>query len=142
MQHRRLDFADEAFDPVVCPLGLSLVHGARPAAAEWRRVTKPGGSVASSAFAASARRPLADLYADQLFEYGLTPGPGAAIMPWRRFAGPKAVSRLLLNAGFAQVKVVVEQLGSFPPDAEASWDFLTAGGVWLDLPVVSVVARK
>lgn len=174
MQQHSLDFADAIFDRVICPLGISLLQGTRRVLAEWRRVTKPGGSVASSAFGASALRPLSDLCADQLFEYGLTPQAGAAILPWRRFAGPEAVGRFVRDAGFADVEVVVEQLGSYLPSAEAWWDILmsnglslpvetlskgdrdafkaehlhevamlaTAGGIWLDLPVVSVVARK
>jgi SAM-dependent methyltransferase len=174
MKRHALDFADELFDSVTCPLGLSLLHGARRALAEWRRVTKPGGSVASSAFGHSAFRPLSDLYADRLFEYSLTPVAGSAILPWRRFAGPEAVDRFVRDVGFADIEVVVEQLGAYLPDAEAWWDNLTAGGlslpvenlskgdreafksehlhevamlstaggIWLDLPVISVLARK
>lgn len=169
-----LPFPDGVFDAVTCPLGMSLLPGIHRALAEWLRVTKPGGSLSSSAFAAKAFQPLIELYAEQLFEFGLAPIAGAAIYPWRRFAHAEAVSCLVRDAGFRDVNVVVEQVGSYLPDANAWWDIVagstlslplkglskgnvetfktnhlhevamlaTARGIWLDMSIASVTARK
>jgi len=129
MAGRSLEFADATFDLVVCPLGMSLLQGARAALAEWGRVTRPGGTVMTTAFGGSAFRPLSDLYAEQLFEYGLASGAGDVIFPWRRYSHPEALSRVCRAAGFAEMDVTVEQLGSYLPGADAWWEMLAAGGL-------------
>jgi len=174
LDQQELEFPDEEFDSVTCQLGLSLVPRARQALSEWRRVLKPGGNILSTGFCASALSPLLDFYSEQLFEYGLTAAAGRAIFPWRRFAHPEAVGRLVRSAGFTDVNVTVEQVGRYAPDVSVWWDLMraagllfplkavsateadtfknqylrevgfaaTSAGVWLDLPIASVVARK
>ena len=137
VEQHALAFPEEAFDRVSCPLGLSLLPGIQRALAEWRRVIKPGGSVNSSAFRATAFRPLMELYAEQLFEFGLAPVADAAIHPWRRFADAEAVSRLVRDSGFCDVNVVVEQLGSRLPDANAWWDVVAGSSLFLPLEGLS-----
>ncbi|HLQ35986.1 MAG TPA: hypothetical protein VK457_25125, partial [Chloroflexota bacterium] len=109
-----------------------------------------------------------------LFEYGLASGAGDVIFPWRRYSHPEALRRICRAAGFAEVNVTVEQLGSYLRDADAWWEMLAAGGlagpleslppcdlarfkaehleevcllatasgIWLDVPVASVVITK
>jgi len=170
----RLDFPDGSVGGVTCALGLSLLSRAKDMLAEWRRVTCPDGLVASSAFGASAFRPLTDLFSEQLFEYGLAHVAGAATLPWRRFENPEAVGRLVGGVGFAEVDVMSEQLGYYLDDADVWWRILDdsglsiplgslsgqdrdrfkadylhevgllagGAGIWLDLPLMSVIARK
>lgn len=169
-----LSFPDDLFDKVVIPLGISLTTSLHLAIGEWRRVTRPAGSIVSSALGATAFRPLCELYADQLFDFGLAPKAGAAILPWRRWAQPEAVGQLLRAAGFPLVDVTVKQVGYYLPNAQAWWgkvigsslsmplkrlsgqarrelkarhleevDMLgSSEGIWLDIPLVSVVAQK
>jgi len=133
----RLHFEDGAFDSLACPLGISILSKARDAMAEWLRVLKPEGKVLSSAFGAKAFRPLLDLYANQLFDYGLARAAGVAVAPWRRFDGPEAVSRLMRDAGFTRVTVLVEQRGRSLPSAEKWWDLLAASGLLSPLDKLS-----
>src|SRR5947209_807983 len=61
MDAERLDLADNAFDAVICRLGLMLIPHPKLALSEIRRVLKPGGKLGALVWSIPANNPLFSL---------------------------------------------------------------------------------
>jgi SAM-dependent methyltransferase len=124
-----LPFRDATFEAALAQLVLSFVRDAARAAAEMRRVVRPGGIVAASVFEADGFGP-ARVLQEAAARLGV-PGP-ADVLPLRR-AGE--LSALWAGAGLREVEVGrFEVEGDFDAFDEL-WTPLTAGvgpsGAWL-----------
>jgi SAM-dependent methyltransferase len=124
----QLPFEDASFDAVVA--NFAILHVGRPerAAAEMRRVLKPGGSVALSTWDAPGNARLPGIFFDAVQEVGaVAPSDVPTGPPMFRFADDDAFTRLLCEAGLDQVKVqTVAFVYHFVGDL---YDFLLEGTV-------------
>jgi SAM-dependent methyltransferase len=98
---------DDAVDAAVCRMALMLVEDPARAAAEVRRVVRPGGRFAVAVWADPAANPWLAVTGMAAVMQGLLPGPPAN-GPGGPFslADPEALRTLLEHAGFTDVEVV------------------------------------
>ena len=118
-----LDFADSAFDHVICSLGLFFMPDMVAALREWQRVLKPGGSIGFSSFGVGLFEPLIGLWIDRLKQYGLTP----TSLPVKRLETPADCEKVLVEAGLSRIQVQSEQLGYFIPSVSERWNDIITG---------------
>jgi SAM-dependent methyltransferase len=100
--------ADDAYDAVVCRMGLMLVADPAQAAAEIRRVLRASGRLAAAVWADPAANPWLTSVGMAAMMQGLVAG-GPPTGPGGPFslADPAALRALLEDAGFADVRVDV-----------------------------------
>ena len=102
MNAEQLDLADEAFNAVICRLGLMLVAHQQQALREILRVLKPGHKLAALVWSTPDRHPLLSLPLAIVAKYttapALTPNPFS-------LAGPGVFEQALREAGFRTVSV-------------------------------------
>ena len=118
-----IDEPAAAFDAVVCRWGLMFPADPEAAMRECRRVLRPGGRLATSAWTTEEENPWMSLIGAELYEQGLVgdaepdaPGP-------MRFARPPGRLRDLLDgAGFQDVEVDTLELTVEFPSFDAYWD--------------------
>jgi ubiquinone/menaquinone biosynthesis C-methylase UbiE len=101
---------DDAFDAVVCRMGLMLVADPARACSEVRRVLRPGGRFAVAVWADPAANPwLAVTGMAAVMQRLLpAPAPNAHGGPFS-LADPEALRMLLEHAGFSEVEVVAAE---------------------------------
>ncbi len=100
-----LDFAEASFDAVICAFG--LLHMAEPerAITEAFRVLAPGGHYAFTVWAPPERHQFYELVFSAMNEYGRMDVPLPPAPPFFRFSDPDESRRVLLAAGFDELKV-------------------------------------
>jgi SAM-dependent methyltransferase len=125
-----LPFADASFDAVVCNFG--VLHLGRPerAAAEFARVTVPGGRVAMTVWDVPARARLVGVFVDAMAAVGAVPPADLPVgPPFFRFSAEDAFTGLVTGAGFEAVAVHTLTFTHRVPSAHALWDGLLGGTV-------------
>jgi len=128
MDAERLEFRRDYFDAVACSFGIFFLTDMAAAVREWLRVTRPGGRVAFSCFAAETFTPMASLFKQRLARHGIDLTEGAQPPAWERLYDPQACRRLLEEAGATDVEVTTEQLGYHLADAEDWWRIVWNSG--------------
>jgi SAM-dependent methyltransferase len=103
---RRIASPDDAYDAVVCRMGLMLVADPTEAATEARRVLRPVGRLAAAVWADPSVNPWLASVGMAAMMHGLVAG-GPPTGPGGPFslADPEAVRALLEDAGFTDVRV-------------------------------------
>jgi ubiquinone/menaquinone biosynthesis C-methylase UbiE len=102
-----LPFKDDAFDAVVCQLGLPFFPNPAAGLMEFRRVVRAGAMVAACVPATSDRQPMWGNLADVLSRF-LPQQRNTLQMGWS-LADPRRLEGLLSDAGFKGIRV--EQVG-------------------------------
>jgi O-methyltransferase/aklanonic acid methyltransferase len=99
MDAEQLQFSDASFDRVLCGFGVMFFPHVERALSGFRRVLKPDGRVAVSTWQVSQTEDLNVVLAGSGGEH--QPHPG-----W--VTEPEALSRLLIEAGFSDIRVTVD----------------------------------
>lgn len=102
MNAEQLDLADEAFDAVICRLGLMLVTHQHQALREILRVLKPGRKLAALVWSTAERHPLLSVPLAIVAKY--TTVPDLKPNPFS-LAGPGVFEQALKEAGFREVSI-------------------------------------
>jgi SAM-dependent methyltransferase len=136
----KIELEDDSVDGVLCRFGYMLMHDAKAALAETRRVLRPGGKVACAVWGSPERNPFFMIPAISLIQRGHLPPPEPPPAPGLfSMADPERVKGLLRDAGFGQAQVEEVPL-TFPvPDADGYLEFLadTAGPIAIALQGLS-----
>ncbi|WJW74783.1 methyltransferase domain-containing protein [Thiohalobacter sp. IOR34] len=111
MDAARLDFRRDYFDVAISAFSLFFLADMAAALREWKRVLRPGGTLALSSFAPGAFQPMADRFRDTAAALGVAFPEGEAAFPWFRLAEPAQCRALLEAAGFEAVEVEQIQMG-------------------------------
>jgi SAM-dependent methyltransferase len=119
----RLPFADESFDAITCRMGVMFFYDLQPALTEIRRVLRPSGRVAFSAWGPLERNMLFGVFLDAIGRRCELPQPPPGVPQPMRFAENGSLSRELVSAGYADVR---EQLAIQPApffgSPEENWE--------------------
>ncbi len=113
-----LPFQADAFDRVVCRLGLPFFPNATGGVAEMLRVTRPDGRVAIAVWGSRPRNPFFDIPSALAAKYAPSPDPPGAPDAWR-FAEPGLVATMLAKAGAGATR---ERVVSFDMTASIGFD--------------------
>jgi arsenite methyltransferase len=124
----QLQFDDDTFDVVLCSSGIFLLPDMLAGLREWRRVLKPGGTVAFSGYSDQAFQPLSNLFETYLRRYGVPLAAPVRPFAWQRLTELEQYSDLLRNAGFATLDVRSEQQGYYLTSGEEWWEILWHSG--------------
>lgn len=103
MDAEQLDLEDNAFDAVICRLGLMLLPHSERALSEIHRVLKPGRTLAALVWSAPEHNPLWSLSLAILSSYASgasSPGPHPFAL-----SDPRVFERELTDAGFHEVRI-------------------------------------
>ena len=133
----RLEFADGAFDLVLCASSLFFVPDMIGAVREWRRVLAPGGRAAFSSYGPAFLEPGKGLWAACLRRHGSE----APFPPVQRLGQPARCEELLRLGGFADLEVREEQLG-YHATAGQRWEEIAAGAEGAPLLAMALEARE
>src|SRR5437660_2835830 len=101
MDAEQLDLEDNAFDAVICRLGLMLIPHFQQALREIRRVLKPGGKLAALVWSAPENNPLFSLPLVILSKYAR--GESSHLPNPFALSDPTVFERELTEAGFDEV---------------------------------------
>lgn len=101
MDAEQLDLQDNAFDAVICRLGLMLIPNLQQALREIRRVLKPGGKLAGLVWSAPENNPLFSLPLAIISKYAR--GAFSHLRNPFALADPTVFERELTEAGFDEV---------------------------------------
>jgi ubiquinone/menaquinone biosynthesis C-methylase UbiE len=102
MDAEQLDLQDNAFDAVICRLGLMLIPNLPLALREIRRVLKPGGKLAALVWSAPENNPLFSLPLAILSKYAR--GASSHLPHPFALSDPAVFERELTEAGFDEVR--------------------------------------
>jgi SAM-dependent methyltransferase len=120
-----IDLPLASVDAVLCRWGYMLMADPAAALGETRRVLAPGGRVALAVWDSIQSNPWALLPGQELIERSLAPTPTASS---ERQPGPfalgnaDAVTELLAQAGFTDIRVEALELPRRHPDFEELWE--------------------
>ena len=110
-----LQFADGAFDAVVCVFGIFFVPDMEAALGELRRVLRPGGRMAITTWGPRLFEPLNTAFWDAV--RSVRPDLYKGFNPWDRISEAHALRSLLASAGLQNIQIVAENdsqpVGSF-----------------------------
>ena len=99
-----LPFMDDAFDAVICQLGLQFFPNPAAGLSEFRRVVRAGGIVAICVNATSDRLPMWGNLADAMDRFLTQEQRNALAMSWS-LADPMLLERLFSDAGFQDIRL-------------------------------------
>lgn len=134
----QLQFADATFDLVLCPATIFFLPDMVASLREWRRVLKPGGTVAFFGYGKQTFQPLASLLETCIRRYGVSlPIP---LFPWQHLTDLEQYSDLLRNAGFSTIDVRSEQFGYYLVNSDEWWEVLWRSGLRESLAVLASAA--
>ncbi len=127
MDAEHLDFPDATFDRVLCGFGVMFFPDLHRALGEFRRVLKPGGRLGVSTWRVSQGDDLVTVLA----QLGLMQVGDA---PALQFTDPERLERPVVAAGFADVRVLIDEATFCYTDAEQYWQNARGTGMrrWLD----------
>ena len=117
MDAEHLDFPDARFDVLTAAFALFFLPDPARAAAEFRRVLRPGGVVAVSTWGDEDDR---WSFEDDLFPASDSPRVRALQQPFSR---PEEVTQLLAAAGFTHVEVHLEETEINFASKQQWWDW-------------------
>jgi len=121
MDAAALEFRRDYFDHAVCSFGLFFMPDMPTALRQWRRVLKPGGRLAFSAFGPQAFQPLLRLFFEALARHGIAPDAQSPLTAAQQLHDPEYCRSLLMEAGLSEVTVVTEQFGYHLQDNRDWW---------------------
>jgi SAM-dependent methyltransferase len=122
MEAEWIDLPAASVDAVLCRWGYMLLADPEAALRETRRVLRPGGRVALSAWAGPEANPWIALMGQTMIERGLVePEPPGMPGPFA-FARPGLVEELLDAAGFEDVEVAPLDFAFHAPGLDEWWD--------------------
>ncbi len=113
------EFKSDYFHAVTCSFGLFFIPDMLKALKQWRRMTRPGGTVLFSSFTENAFDPLVHVFIDDLKNFGLDVTEktvGSA-----RLKDPDICRDLMVAAGFSEVEQNVVQVGYHLKEAKEWW---------------------
>lgn len=117
-----LPLDDEAFDVVLCQLGLMFMDDRPAAVAEMHRVLVPGGRLVVST--GGAIQPVFELL-DQVLVDHIDPQLGRFVQSVFALRDPETLTGLARTAGFRDVEVTVHEVDlRLPPPAEFLWMYI------------------
>jgi ubiquinone/menaquinone biosynthesis C-methylase UbiE len=114
-----LSFADSSFDAVVCAFTLFFFQDRARALNGFRRVLRPGGTLAVSTFTREGSDSI-DRVWERISEYIERPPPGLDV----QFDEPGQVHEVLTAAGFVDIEVEESPLEVVMPTFEDWWAWL------------------
>jgi ubiquinone/menaquinone biosynthesis C-methylase UbiE len=117
----QIDQPDDRFEVVLCREGLMFAVDPARAAAEIRRVLRPGGRLAAALWASSEQNPWLGLVFDAVSAETGFPVPPPGIPGPFSLTDPEAVRRILTTAGFRDVEVDEVASPVRAPTFEAWW---------------------
>jgi ubiquinone/menaquinone biosynthesis C-methylase UbiE len=124
MDAEAVEFKSRYFDCVTCSFGIFFLPDMQAGLTSWRYVLKPGGRVMFTSFTTKAFQPLADLFRQQMENFGIVIPPD----DWMRLTTKEECLALLEAAGFDNSEVVVEQLGYHLNGPEDWWEIIYSSG--------------
>jgi SAM-dependent methyltransferase len=112
-----------SFDSVLCRWGYMLMADPGAALRETRRVLRPDGRVALSAWDRPDLNPWAIMTPIELVERGAMPPPDPEAPGMFALADREKLAEMLAEAGFSEIEIDAVELEQQHPSFDAMWDF-------------------
>jgi SAM-dependent methyltransferase len=112
----------EAFDAVVCVLGIFFVHDMAAAASVLWSHLRPGGTLAVTTFGTKVWTPMLEYFVDAVEH---TRPDIERILPWRRTEDPALLAQVLRDGGLEDVRVTQERYEI--PFSPSDWRIVVMG---------------
>ena len=122
------EFRSDYFDAVTCGFGLFFLDDMVAALRQWRRVTRPGGTVLFTSFTDQAFQPLAGHFFDTLEGFGLD-FSGEGQLKSQRLAQAEACRAVMADAGLGDIEQHTEQLGYHLGGVDDWWEVVWNSGL-------------
>jgi arsenite methyltransferase len=135
------EFKGDYFHHVVCAHGLPFLPNPDAALAQWRRVLRPGGTLALATFSPAALTPLLDRLLEALTRRGLDSGADK-VFHLRAYDDAGALKARLEAAGFTAVETRTEQLGFHLKNPAEWWELVEKSALRALLVPLSPEARE
>lgn len=116
------EFRSDYFDVAVATAVVYYLPDMVSALQAWRRVLKPGGRLAFTAFSEAAFQPMAGMLLRRLAAMGCDLSPLGTRLLWHRIGDEDIAWRLLQESGFQGLEVQREQHGYHLENAHEWWD--------------------
>lgn len=146
MDAEQLQFPEESFDYVLCGLSIFFFPQLERALAEMRRVLEPGGVIGATTFWHDDERWkwLGDLFKKYLPQPSEdeTTAEDEEETPQPDFSSQAGMEAVMKSAGFADIRVVGEELGFIYQDEEAWWASLWSHGMRARLEKIERTAGR
>lgn len=139
-----LPFDDDSFDSATCRLGFMFFPDLAAAAAELRRVMKPGARLVAAVWAGPEGNPWGTLPNAAIASEIVLPAPPPDAPGLFRCAEPAIMTELLTSAGFTEAAEHDVRATGTVPSAEEFWQYMTevAGPVIAALDQLDHAARS